>query len=85
MVTGNVMIMADFNAHVPHNSLDFIVDDDFDNHVPLPSDIYCPDIPLTRNTMELRKLNPNGELLIDMCKSVSVRTVNGRVAGDNCG
>ena len=35
--------------------------------------------------MELRKLNPNGELLIDMCKSVSVRIVNGRVAGDNCG
>ena len=33
MVTGNVMIMANFNAHVPHNSLDFIVDDDFDNHV----------------------------------------------------
>ena len=35
--------------------------------------------------MELRKLNPNGELIIDMCKSVSVRIVNGRVAGDNCG
>ena len=79
------MVMADFNAHVRYNSLDFIVHDDLDDHVPLPSDIYCPDIPLTRNTMELRKLNPNGESLIDMCKSVSVRIVNGRVAGDNCG
>ena len=80
MVIGNVMIMADFNAHVPPNSLDFIVNDDFDNPVPLPSDIYCPDIPLTRNTMEFRKLNPNGESLIDLCKSVSVRIVNGSVA-----
>ena len=83
MVTGNVIIMADFNAHVPNHSLAFILNGDFDDHVPLPSDIYCPDIPLTRNTMELRELNQNCESLIDMCKSISVRLVNGRVAGDN--
>ena len=86
MATGNVIIMADFNAHVPNHSLAFafILNGDFDDHVPLPSDIYCPDIPLTRNTMELRELNQNCESLIDMCKSISVRLVNGRVAGDNC-
>ena len=35
--------------------------------------------------MELKKLNPNGESLINMRKSVPVRIVDGRVAGDNCG
>ena len=29
IVTENVMIMEDFNAHGPHNSLDFIANDDF--------------------------------------------------------
>ena len=79
------MIMADFNAYVPNDSLDYIVNDDLDNHVPLPNGIYCPDIPLTRNTMEHRELNQNGKSLIEMCKSISLRIVNGRVAGDKCG
>ena len=77
MVNGNVMIMADFNAHVPNGSLDYIVNDGLD--------IYYPDTPLTRNTMELRELNQNGKSLIELCKSTSVRIVNGRVTGDNCG
>ena len=34
---------------------------------------YCPDTPLTRNTMELRELNQNGKSLIELCKSTSVK------------
>ena len=85
MANGNVMIMADFNAYVPNGYLDYIVKDGLDNHIPLPNDIYCPDTPLTRNTMDLRELNQNGKSLIELCKSTSVRIVNGRVIGDNCG
>ena len=79
------MIMADFNAHVPINALDYIADDDLDSHIPLPNDVYSPDIPLARNTVELKELNQNVKSLIEMCKSMSVRILNGRVAGDNCG
>ena len=85
MGNGNVMIMADFNAYVPNGSLHYIVNDGLDNHIPLPNGIYCPDTPLTRNTMELRELNQNGKSLIELCKSTSVRIVNGRVIWDNCG
>ena len=79
------MIMADSNAYVPNGSSDYIVNDGLDNHVPLPNGIYCPDAPLTRNTMELRELNQNGKSLTELRKSTSVRIVNGRVIGDNCG
>ena len=85
MVNGNVMIMADFNAYVPNGSLDYIVNDGLDNHIPLPNGIYCPDTPVTRNTMERRELNQNGKSLTELCKSTSVRIVNSRVIGDNCG
>ena len=44
------MIIADFNAHVPINALDYIADDDLDSHIPLPNNVYSPDVPLARNT-----------------------------------
>ena len=31
--------MADFNAHVPINTLDYITDDDLDSHIPLPNNV----------------------------------------------
>ena len=79
------MIMANFNDHVPINAIDYIGDDDLDSHIPLPNIVYSPDIPLARNTIELKELNQIGKSLIKMCKSMSVRILNGRVAEDNCG
>ena len=67
MIKGNVMIMADFNAHVPINTLDYIADDDLYSHIPLPKNVYSPDVQLARNTMELRELNQNGKSWIEMC------------------
>ena len=55
------------------------------DHIPITNDIYCPDIPLERKTMEFRELNKNGKALLDLCKTVSVRIVNGRVEGDESG
>ena len=85
MVKGKVLIMGDFNAYVPNDSLDYIGDDDSDDHIPIPNDIYCPDIPLERKTMEFRELNKNGKALLDLCKTVFVRIVNERVVGDESG
>ena len=48
MAKGKVLLMGDFSAYVPNDSLDYISDD----HIPIPNDIYCPDIPLARKTME---------------------------------
>ena len=65
---GKVLIMGDFNAYVPNDSLDYISGDDLDDHI--LNDIYCPDIPLERKTMEFRELNKNGKALLDLCKTV---------------
>ena len=35
--------------------------------------------------METRNINHNGKLIIDMCKSVPLRTLNGRTTGDSFG
>ena len=77
--------MADFNAYVRNDSLDYISDDDLDDHISIPNHTYCPDIPLARKTMGFRELNKNGKALLDLCKTVSVRIVNGRVVDDESG
>ena len=68
---------------------DFIEGDIMDDHVPLPDDVYQPDIPIPRNTMEMKSLNQNGKLLLDICKSVPLRILseglNGRTSGDSMG
>ena len=35
--------------------------------------------------MEFREVNHNGKLLLEMCKSVSARILNGRLCGDTSG
>ena len=55
------------------------------NHVPLPDDVYQPDIPIPINTMEMKNLNQNGKLLLDICKSVPLRILNGGTSGDLMG
>ena len=85
MVKGKVLIMGDFNAYVPNDLLDYISDDDLDDHIPIPNDIYGPGIPLARKTMEFRELNKNGKALLDLYKTVSVKIVNGRAVCDESG
>ena len=77
--------MGDFNAYIPNNAFDYIEDDELDEHIPLPDDIYHPDIPSKRNTMEFCEFNHNGKLLLEMCKSVSARILDGRLASDTSG
>ena len=84
MVKGKVLIIGDFNAYVPNDSLDYI-GDDVEMIISIPNDIYCPDISLERKTMEFRELNKNGKSLLDLCKTVSVRIAYGRVVGDESG
>ena len=40
---------------------------------------------MPRNTSEVRNINQNGRLLLEMCKSIPVRILNGRTFGDTNG
>ena len=66
MSNGNLLLMGDLNAYLPRGVTDFIEGDIMDDHVPLPDDVYQPDIPIPKNTMEMKNLNQNGKLLLDM-------------------
>ena len=85
MSNGNLLLMGDLNAYLPRGVTDFIEGDIMDDRVHLPDDVYQPDIPIPRNTMEMKNLNQNGKLLLDICKSVSLRILNGRTSGDLTG
>ena len=85
MSNGNILLMGDLNAYLPRGVTYFIEGDIMDDPVPLPDDVYQPDIPIPRNTMEMKNLNQNGKLLLDICKSVSLRILNGRTSGDLMG
>ena len=85
MSNGNLLLKGDLNAYLPSGVTDFIEGDIMDDHVPLPDDVYQPDIPIPRNTMEMKNLNQNGKLLLDICKSVPLCILNGRTSGDLMG
>ena len=86
MSNGNLLLMGDLNAYLPRGVTDFIERDIMDDHVPLPDDVYQPDIPVPcRNTMGMKKLNQNDKLLLDICKSVPLRTLNGKTSDDLMG
>ena len=85
MSNGNLLLMEDLNAYLPRGVTDFVEGDIMDDHVPLPDDVYQPDIQTPRNTTEVKNLNQNSKLLLDICKSVPLRILNGRTSGDMIG
>ena len=85
MTKGDILLLGDFNAYIPNNAFDYIEGDELDQHIPVPDDISHPDIPLKRNTMEFLEVNHNGKLLLEICKLVLARILNGRFVGDISG
>ena len=79
---GTLLLMGDLNAYLPKHFADYVDNDAIDIHVPLPVNIYNPDPAMPRNTLEVRNIHQNGRLLLEMCKSVPVRILNGRTFGD---
>ena len=82
---GNLLLMGDFNAYVSKNFVNYIDNDDIDNRVPLSVNIYNSDPVMPKNTLELRDINQNGRFLLEICKSITVRILNGRTFGDTIG
>ena len=59
---GDTLLMGDINAHIANNTPDYIQGDVIDGHVPTPDDLNQPDIPISRNTMEVENTCPQGKL-----------------------
>ena len=72
----DTLLMGDINAHTAKNTSDYIQGDVIDGHVPIPDDLYRPDIPLTRDTMEVENTCPQGKLLLSLCKAIPLRILN---------
>ena len=66
---GNLLLMGDFNAYLPKRFVNYIDNDAIDNHVLLPVNIYNPDPAMPRNTLEVRNINQNDRLLLEMCSN----------------
>ena len=81
----DTLFMSDINAHIAKNNPDYIQGDVIDSHEQIPDDLYQPDIPITRNIMEVENTCPQGKLLLSLCKAMPLCILNGRYLGDSCG
>jgi hypothetical protein len=78
---GDLILMGDLNART-QTSLDYIPNESF-NYLPLNEDLYNLDTIGThpRNNMDLGS-NSYGPKLLELCKQVPMRILNGRMFGD---
>ena len=82
---GEIILCGDFNARTS-GLTDFIPNDDSSeniNEYPVPSD-YHADLPLSRQNLD-KSCNLHGNLLINICKDLQLRLLNGRFLGDSLG
>ena len=82
---GEILICGDFNARTCGLD-DFIQNDDVNNNInecPVPSD-YAVDTPLRRKQLD-HVHNIHGNLLVNICKDLQLRILNGRFLGDSLG
>ena len=77
--SGNIMIAGDFNSRVG-NKCDYIVYDSINSCV--DHDCYIPDNNLYRASVDSSQ-NSHGLKLLDLCKTCSLRILNGRVGDSN--
>ena len=74
---GNILVARDLNARTS-NQPDFGLDYN-DRFSPISDlDNYKADQPLPRNSMDMTPCNSHGEKLLNLCKMLSLRILNGR-------
>ena len=77
---GPVILLGDFNSRT----------DKYDDHITIDSDNFIANtsencfIPKQRNNYD-NNLNSHGKNLLQICKDLDLRTINGRVRGDTMG
>jgi exonuclease III len=80
----NHLVMGDLNGRTS-DTHDFIQEEN-DCHSPLQDiDHYTPDIPLSRQNSDTNPVDTNGKLILNLCKTLQMRILNGRTPGDRWG
>ena len=86
MATGSThqIVMGDLNGRTSTDS-DFIMEGE-DSHSPTQHiNFYEPDTPLQRNNSDIHPTDGHGKMILNICKNLQVRILNGRTAGDRWG
>ena len=78
----NCLILGDLNGRTK-NEDDFVIDQD-DRHSPINEiPLYTRDKPIiSRKNMDSHPVDENGKMILSLCKSASLRILNGRTHGD---
>ncbi len=81
---GKILLMGDFNAYT--STIEDFINHDLieDSYIPCPIS-YNIDLPMDRENCDIRAPNESGKLLLQLCKSASLRIINGRAVGDPLG
>ena len=80
---GDVILQGDFNARTG-SMQEFAVHDDDNQFLEIPED-YEIDTENYRYSQDENTTNSRGRILIDLCTTLSLRILNGRVVGDLTG
>ena len=80
----SVIVMGDLNGRTKTEE-DFVQDKD-DEHSPINEiPLYIADSQLSRNNRDTNAVDGQGRAILDLCKSKSLRILNGRTRGDETG
>ena len=79
----NFIIMGDLNGRTKIG--DDFVTDNLDKHSPINVPFYTKDKYINRNNQDDHTIDSQGKLILKLCKTSSLRILNGRTAGDNTG
>ena len=75
--------MGDLNGRT--GKIDDYVNDSADKHSPINVPFYTKDTGLNRNNQDINPTDEQGKIILDLCKSNSLRILNGRSYGDKEG
>ena len=79
----NYIIMGDLNGRTKLGP-DF-VSDDTDKHSPINVPFYIKDISIGRQNTDCHQIDEQGKRILELCKCISARILNGRMSGDKRG
>ena len=78
------IILGDLNGRTATDA-DYI-NEGYDSHSPVQDiEHYELDLPLSRNNMDKHPADSHGKMILNICKNLQVRILNGRTAGDRWG
>jgi len=81
---GDVLICGDFNARTNTDPDYCLFESELSEHLDMPTP-FISDVPMHRSNIDKSSVDSNGKKMLDLCKSTSLRILNGRCLGDSFG